>query len=39
MAEMMTAAMLQRANVLTMEERLSGQEVKLLGDNSQTPTR
>ena len=31
MAEMMTAAMLQRANVLTMEVRLPGQEVRLLG--------
>ena len=31
MAEMMTAAMLQRANVLTMEERPPGQEVRLLG--------
>jgi hypothetical protein len=38
-AEMMTAAALQRANILTMEERLPGQEVTLLGDNSQTPTR
>jgi hypothetical protein len=39
MAAMMTAAVLQRANILTMEERLPGQEVRLLGDNSQTPTR
>ena len=31
MAEMMTAAALQRANVLTVEERLPAQEVRLLG--------
>jgi hypothetical protein len=39
MATMTTAAALQRANVPTVEERLPGQEVTLLGDNSQTPTR